>query len=133
MELELVLKMPAKKPPVICILFKDRYGDLQAAKTNEYWVNHFKEFEYTLILEPKEKWIDIRLQNKILHCDYLYTGVKYNPEVLKRFLHLNQGQLFNFAHIFNADNAHKVAFTTEKRAVFVLKIKKVIGPGEQEF
>lgn len=133
MELELILKMPPGKLPFIGILFKDRYGEYKASQTNEHWVNNFKQEKYQLLLVPGQKWMNIHLFSKDLHCDCLYENVKYNPETLKRFLHLNKGNTYNFSHIVPDEKGHKVVRTAAKKELFVLKIEKVKGPDELEF
>jgi hypothetical protein len=134
MELELVLKMPAGKPPFIGILFKGQRVEHKAAQIHEHWANFHKDAEYNIILEPRDRWMNIRLVNRSLKCDCLYADIKYKPDVLQRFLAVNKGKVYNFSNlILDDEGKHKVVRTWSKKELFVLKVTKVIGGMDTEW
>lgn len=129
-QLELVLKLPANKPPYIGILFHSLY---YASRVNEGWVNEYPGIEYGLILEPKQNELLINLVSKPYRLFYTYDVVKYDAFKLRKFLlNLKSGAPVNFGHVLMKNDKHIPAHTSSASKIWVLSIKEVKLFSEQK-
>jgi hypothetical protein len=120
---ELVLKKPENKPPFIGLLFESEY---EATRINATWVNNYSMDKYEIIFEPKGTKITLRLINKGMGLNHPYENVDYKPELFKTFLKSTKAiSIFNFSHIINTLDGHKVVRAVATGRLFVLKVEKI--------
>lgn len=118
-----MLKKPENKPPFIGILYEREF---EATRTNSNWVNNYYMDKYELIFEPKGTKITVRLINKGMGLDHPYENLDYKPELFKTFLRTTKSmKVFNFSHLINTLDGHKVVKTASTSRLFVLKVEKV--------
>ncbi|MGZ3900215.1 MAG: hypothetical protein ACXVNM_07495 [Bacteroidia bacterium] len=122
---ELVLKIPAGKPPFIGVLFS---GDdlYRPAKLNAGWVNNYQNSNYKLFLEPVKDKINLRLLEDSIGCNCVYQGLKYNPEQLFKFLALTKNaREIKFGHIVPKQDGYAIVKTITNNRNFVLRIDQL--------
>lgn len=122
-QLELVIRYPDKKPPYVGILFQSSFT---AGRTNQGWVNNYKNYFYQLRIEPLKDCLMITLSQKDYHWKYSYLIHKYDERKIQEFLlKVKNHKYFNFGHVvMEYDNMIPVR-TSVNMALWVLKIDNV--------
>ena len=119
--MELVFKSPPGKRPFIGV----RFAEISKAwTTNPDLIYEYKHLSFTITLEPMGERITLNLR-----CDEkadvrTYTGLKFDPAQLRRFLN-DDAPVKTFGHVVRPLDKDEPVRVTKTNELFVLKVIEV--------
>lgn len=120
--MKLILKLPNGKPPFIGIEFEKQW---QGEKENKDLLLEHTNIVYSLLVEPAQSGINIRLICDSPLVIRFYHQVQYNIESFKRWhFHAQNYHSINFGHTYKDHSEDKICVLLQegKRIPCVFKI-----------
>jgi hypothetical protein len=122
--MELLLRVPKDKPPVIGIVFR---RIKEACILNQDLVNELPELPYYIrVRDNSSKGISFEIMSDKLQGTRLYKDVKYDRDKFENFLFVTrQRNVFTFAHLLYDFDQYFSVSTLERNKKFELKIERI--------
>lgn len=122
---ELILKLPANKPPFLGVLYTNIY---QASNENKMLVED-KLTGFEIVLIPAGDKMHLKLKCTDRNLTLWYKDLSYDKTKFDIWIRHTTAQV-NFGHIMQEFDKHVIVKTPAKQIPFVLKIDKVYMESE---